>query len=1286
MSLAPLFVGQAATYVTDPTDCPTVFQSQNCLGNTQLCGYDNNIVYCYDNSTLTAPGSNGSGSNISGALGGGYLLDCEAYDGSTPFCGTGLCNEDGSCSSVNRETVCNANSWGSFSCGSCKAGYTACDGSSVDVDGCEVQNGITAYPGEANSVYTSNGSCGVQCASGYTDCNGDLGTGGDGCEIQNGVTAYPGEANAVYTSSGSCSFQCSAGYSDCNGDLGTGGDGCEVQGSCGGGGGGGADNLGNHTATQNIDLQEFWLVGDAEDTGPSGNTGLQINADGKVSIGTTSAFSDALNVDGDINLSAGGQFKIDGVPISTGSTQGVITNQGLTIDGNDDFGLVGCNVNQILVYTDDFNNDTVTDDPGWRCEDQRDLDLTGDILSLDGGTTTVDLSTYTDNAIQNVTTDQGLIRDGSNNFGLIGCATGEILKYTNDANGDTTIGDFGWICATDDAGGGGATTENDLETQITDVTDIYTNLDGNLDDDDLTDNNLSDLADVSSCADGEILQWNNGTSSWDCVTESDPSIGTLTAGRWCTTDGNTIECTALNPGNDDDDDIQIKLDDVVFDADVFTLDFSSAFSLTTDGAFEVDIDIDCLNITGSLGLCDGVDNDTQYDVSNDKGLERIGNNFGLISSCADGELLKWNLGTSSWVCASDNDSSAATLCAGGEYLDGDGNCYPIPVDTTLTENEVEAFIDGDETSFDDWDKNVLDDFSGDWGDLANIPADIADGDDDTTYGVVADRGLVLTGTNFGLIESCGNNEILKWDGVNWICSVDDAGGDDWGADVVISDATLSGDGTAGDVLTLAQQGATADQVLKWNGSAWVPANDETFSGSWNDLSDIPADITDGDDDTNAGTLCATGELLDGDGNCVPIPVDTDTTYDVIADRGLELVGTEFGLIDSCADDQVLSWDNGTSAWVCADQIDTDTTYGVVANRGIALTGTDFGLIESCGNNEILKWDGANWICSVDADTDTTLDETAVDAFVANNGYLTAETDPVFTAHVSAGITNTQITNWDTAFSWGNHATQNYYDKDTDDADDIDDSASTNKFVTQTLIDNWNNAFSWGDHASEGYLTQNQTITLSGHVTGSGETAITTTIASGVITESMIDINNAPTDEYCLTFESGGSGDFEWQSCASAGGDDLGSHSANQDLDMNNNAILDIDWSGSDMGNGSGLDADLLDGLHSTAFCQSDGTNCPVKNIATQTANYTATTSDQVILCDATSGDVTITLPLANTMNGREITVKRIDSSGNTCFIEPNIADLLDNSATAKPLFTPLVSVHTISDGTNWWIQ
>lgn len=45
------------------------------------------------------------------------------------------------------------------------------------------------------------------------------------------------------------------------------------------------------------------------------------------------------------------------------------------------------------------------------------------------------------------------------------------------------------------------------------------------------------------------------------------------------------------------------------------------------------------------------------------------------------------------------------------------------------------------------------------------------------------------------------------------------------------------------------------------------------------------------------------------------------------------------------------------------------------------------------------------------------------------------------------------------------------------------------------IANWETAYGWGDHSGQGYLTGNETITLSGQVTGSGATAITTTITA-----------------------------------------------------------------------------------------------------------------------------------------------------------------------------------------------
>jgi hypothetical protein len=63
-----------------------------------------------------------------------------------------------------------------------------------------------------------------------------------------------------------------------------------------------------------------------------------------------------------------------------------------------------------------------------------------------------------------------------------------------------------------------------------------------------------------------------------------------------------------------------------------------------------------------------------------------------------------------------------------------------------------------------------------------------------------------------------------------------------------------------------------------------------------------------------------------------------------------------------------------------------------------------------------------------------------------------------------------------------------------------------------------------------YLTGNQSITLSGDVSGSGATAITTAIGNDKVTEAMLKVVDTPTDEHILTYEST-TGDFEWHTCA-----------------------------------------------------------------------------------------------------------------------------------------------------------
>ena len=83
-------------------------------------------------------------------------------------------------------------------------------------------------------------------------------------------------------------------------------------------------------------------------------------------------------------------------------------------------------------------------------------------------------------------------------------------------------------------------------------------------------------------------------------------------------------------------------------------------------------------------------------------------------------------------------------------------------------------------------------------------------------------------------------------------------------------------------------------------------------------------------------------------------------------------------------------------------------------------------------------------------------------------YLTSytETDPVFTASPAGGITGANITNWNTAYSWGNHANGGYLTTETDPVF----SASIAAGITGAEVANWNTAYGWGNHASAGYLT------------------------------------------------------------------------------------------------------------------------------------------------------------------------------------------------------------------------
>lgn len=89
-------------------------------------------------------------------------------------------------------------------------------------------------------------------------------------------------------------------------------------------------------------------------------------------------------------------------------------------------------------------------------------------------------------------------------------------------------------------------------------------------------------------------------------------------------------------------------------------------------------------------------------------------------------------------------------------------------------------------------------------------------------------------------------------------------------------------------------------------------------------------------------------------------------------------------------------------------------------------------------------------------------------------------------------------------------------------------------------------------------------------------------------------------------------------------------------------------------------------------------------ISTKSSNYTMTTADGTILVDATSGNITVTLPTAASAVESIFTIKKKDVTFHTVTVDANGAELIDGAATYV-LSTQYEAIKIQSDGSAWWI-
>ena len=88
-------------------------------------------------------------------------------------------------------------------------------------------------------------------------------------------------------------------------------------------------------------------------------------------------------------------------------------------------------------------------------------------------------------------------------------------------------------------------------------------------------------------------------------------------------------------------------------------------------------------------------------------------------------------------------------------------------------------------------------------------------------------------------------------------------------------------------------------------------------------------------------------------------------------------------------------------------------------------------------------------------------------------------------------------------------------------------------------------------------------------------------------------------------------------------------------------------------------------------------------VQTVTSNYTMLSSDDVVLANASSGNVTISIVTA-TNRTRPISIKKIDSSTNTVIVDGFSSELIDGGASAT-LANQYESITLVSDNSNYYI-
>lgn len=224
-------------------------------------------------------------------------------------------------------------------------------------------------------------------------------------------------------------------------------------------------------------------------------------------------------------------------------------------------------------------------------------------------------------------------------------------------------------------------------------------------------------------------------------------------------------------------------------------------------------------------------------------------------------------------------------------------------------------------------------------------------------------------------NACGNDQIMKWsDGSgSWICANDStaSGVTEDEIEAYIFDADNTGTLGSGTLaLDMLNFSGTLDDLYV-NDAITISAAGSIANGALSTDVTLLGQSISKDEIVNSGGLAFTwgtteldpGVMAEGE-NVSLLANDAGYVNGVLANQGLRLSGTSAGLINTCADGQVLKWNNTSSQWECQLDstggsgywIDNGTTLSPTSGEDIALSDGNWVGIGTGANQPYLEFD------------------------------------------------------------------------------------------------------------------------------------------------------------------------------------------------------------------------------------------------------------------------------------------------------------------------------------------